>query len=283
MPGSLLAISDLHVAYVDNRELVEGIYPPSEQDWLIVAGDVGETHAETEWALRLLSDRFAQVIWVPGDHELWSTRGACGSGGKARYLSLVAVCRRLGVLTPEDPYAVWMGPDGPVTVAPLFLLEEDNTLGTSEAEHAGFVEAACAEAVHCRDACAVGATPHPDECGCYAAWRTARVEEAERRLNACDPALPTVLISHFPLMRSLTGNLLHPESAPQQGTERTSDWHLRFRAVAVVHGHLHMPYTAWQDGVRFEEVSVGYPREWRRRGNSSTVLRTILPHAGAPR
>ena len=205
-----MAISDLHVAYVDNRELIEGLFPSSEQDWLIVAGDVGQTPAETEWALRLLSERFAQVIWAPGDHELWATRGACASGGEARYLSLVAACRRLGVLTPEDPYAVWPGPDGPVTLAPLFLLEED----TSRAEHAGSVEAELVETVHFGDVCAGGLTRHRGGCPCYAAWRTARVEVTERRLNACDPTLPTVLISHFPLMCELAGNLLDPKSAP---------------------------------------------------------------------
>jgi predicted phosphodiesterase len=278
VPGSLVAISDLHVAYVDNRELIEGLFPSSDQDWLIVAGDVGQTPAETEWALRLLSERFAQVIWAPGDHELWATRGACSSGGEARYLSLVAACRRLGVLTPEDPYAVWPGPDGPVTLAPLFLLEED----TSRAEHAGSLGDDVVETIHFGDVCTGGLTRHRGGCPCYAAWRAARVEVTERRLDACDPALPTVLISHFPLMRELAGNLLDPKSTPRRGTARTSDWHLRFRAVAVVHGHLHMPYTAWQDGVRFEEVSVGYPRDWRQRGSATTVLRTILPHAGTP-
>jgi 3',5'-cyclic AMP phosphodiesterase CpdA len=43
-----------------------------------------------------------------------------------------------------------------------------------------------------------------------------------------------------------------------------------------VYGHLHIPRTTWYDGVRFEEVSVGYPREWRRR-KPYTWLRQVLP------
>ncbi len=35
--------------------------------------------------------------------------------------------------------------------------------------------------------------------------------------------------------------------------------------MCSVYGHLHIPRTTWYDDVRFEEVSVGYPREWRRR------------------
>jgi hypothetical protein len=33
----------------------------------------------------------------------------------------------------------------------------------------------------------------------------------------------------------------------------------------------------WYDGVRFEEVSIGYPREWKRRDRRPGVPRQILP------
>src|SRR6266545_8132457 len=74
-PGSaggprLLAVSDLHVAYPQNRRLVEDLRPRSEEDWLLVAGDVGERMPDIEWALRTLSERFARVVWVPGNHDL---------------------------------------------------------------------------------------------------------------------------------------------------------------------------------------------------------------------
>jgi hypothetical protein len=44
-----------------------------------------------------------------------------------------------------------------------------------------------------------------------------------------------------------------------------------------VYGHLHIPRTTYYDGVRFEEVSIGYPREWQRRGLPDRLLRQILP------
>jgi hypothetical protein len=40
--GRLLAISDLHVGYPENRALLDGLRPSDPDDWLIVAGDVGE-------------------------------------------------------------------------------------------------------------------------------------------------------------------------------------------------------------------------------------------------
>ncbi len=38
----LLAVSDLHVGYAENRAIVEDLRPGSDGDWLIVAGDVAE-------------------------------------------------------------------------------------------------------------------------------------------------------------------------------------------------------------------------------------------------
>jgi hypothetical protein len=60
--------------------------------------------------------------------------------------------------------------------------------------------------------------------------------------------------------------LRFPEFAQWCGTTRTADWHVRFRAEVVIYGHLHIRRTTHYDGVRFEEVSLGYPREWRKRG-----------------
>lgn len=272
--GSLLAISDLHVVHPDNRTLVEGLRPRSEEDWLIVAGDVGEKSADIEWALSTLSGRFAKVVWAPGNHELWTPRGdPLQLRGQERYAHLVEVCRSLGISTPQDPYPVWEGPGGPVTVAPLFVLYDYSFFapGTSTKEES--LAAAYEKGVVCTDEFFL----HPDPYPSREAWCAARVEESERRLAACDPAFPTVLVNHFPLVREPTRVMHHQEFVQWCGTARTADWHRRFRAAAVVYGHLHIPRTTWHDGVRFEEVSVGYPREWRRPRHPRVGLRTVLP------
>jgi hypothetical protein len=74
-----------------------------------------------------------------------------------------------------------------------------------------------------------------------------------------------ILLNHYPLLREPTRIMRYPQFAQWCGTELTADWHIRFGASAVVYGHLHIPRVTWHDGVRFEEVSVGYPREWERR------------------
>jgi 3',5'-cyclic AMP phosphodiesterase CpdA len=62
-------VSDLHVGYLDNRRVLD-LWPDRDDDWLIVAGDLADTVAEIEWALRQLASRFARVICAPGNHEL---------------------------------------------------------------------------------------------------------------------------------------------------------------------------------------------------------------------
>jgi hypothetical protein len=92
------------------------------------------------------------------------------------------------------------------------------------------------------------------------------VAQTEARLAACDPTHRTVLVNHHPLIREPTMILRYPEFAQWCGTELTADWPVRFRAAMVVYGHLHIPRTLTHDGVPHYEVSIGNPREWRRRG-----------------
>jgi 3',5'-cyclic AMP phosphodiesterase CpdA len=274
--SGLYAISDIHVGFADNRAFIESLRPESDGDWLIVAGDVAERFADIEWALRTLSRSYAKVIWVPGNHELWTPKDdPVQLRGEARYRRLVETCRVLGVLTPEDPFAVWDEPggDGPVTIAPLFVLY-DYTFrpeGTSTKEEA--LKAAYDAGVVCTDE----ALLHPDPFPSRDAWCDARIAYTEGRLAELAPGTRTVLVNHWPLVREPTRILWYPEFAQWCGTERTADWHVRFGAVTVVYGHLHIPRTMWSDGVRFEEVSVGYPREWRRRGERPSGPHRIIP------
>jgi predicted phosphodiesterase len=275
--GTLFAISDLHVGHAENRRFVELLRADSEEDWLIVCGDVGDAIDDVEWALGLLAARFAKVLWVPGNHELLTQRDEQHEPrGEARYRRLVEACGELGVLTPEDPYPTWEGPGGPALVAPLFLLYDysfglDGATGREEA-----LRLAYEAGVVCVDEFLLHPDPHPSR----EEWCDARLRATEARLLACPADLPTVLVNHFPLIEAPTRLLRHPEFAQWCGTRRTAEWHRRFRATVVVYGHLHIPVTSWHDGVRFEEVSLGYPREWLGRGWAKPGLRSILP--GAP-
>jgi 3',5'-cyclic AMP phosphodiesterase CpdA len=271
---TLFATSDLHVTHEGNKEIIESIRPTHEGDWLIVAGDVAESMDAIEWTLRLLADRFAKVLWVPGNHELWTvSQDPAAPRGVARYDHLIELCRGLGVVTPEDEYPVWETDEESFVVAPLFLLY-DYSFRTPGSTFEDAMEHAYSTGLVFTDEQVL----HPDPFASRQEWCAHRVELTERRLAAIPGDKRTVLASHFPLHRGPTTMLRHPHLAMWCGTELTADWHLRFRAAVAVYGHLHIPLTLEYDGVRFEEVSLGYPREWRRRpAQPPSPLRAILP------
>ncbi|MEU6728089.1 metallophosphoesterase [Nonomuraea wenchangensis] len=270
--GRLLAVSDLHVSYAENRAIVQELKPSAPGDWLLVAGDVAENVEDIRWALHLLAGRFEQVVWTPGNHELWTPRGDPPElRGVARYEHLVAMCRELGVLTPEDPYPLWDGPGGPVRIVPLFLLYDYTFLPPGIGSKEEALEYAHGTGVVCTDEFLL----HPDPYPSREAWCRARVAATERRLAAAGDGVPLVFVNHYPLVREPTDVLWYPEFAQWCGTTATRDWHRRFPTAAMIYGHLHIPRVNWYDGVRFEEVSLGYPREWRRRPPRD-LLREVL-------
>src|SRR3954468_6520240 len=150
--GSLFAVSDLHVSHVENRSVVDRLRPDAAGDWLIVAGDVAEKLADVEGGVAELRGRFDVVIWAPGNHELWTHPGdPVTLRGVARYEALVRMCRDNGVLTPEDDFAMWPGPDGPVAVAPRFQLYDYSFRAPGTTTRQESLDRAYANGVVCTD------------------------------------------------------------------------------------------------------------------------------------
>jgi len=275
----LWAISDLHLGHEANREALARL-APRRGDWLILAGDVGEREEHLELALDLLGRRFDRLLWVPGNHCLWSLPSERGQPvGEAKYLRLVEICRSRGVLTPEDPYPVWppsVGDERPVRIAPLFLLY-DYTFGPDSVPPERAVRWAMEADILCADEALLKPDPYPSR----AAWCAERCRISEERLaTVVADGHDTVLVNHWPLRRDVTELPAVPRFVVWCGTRRTTDWHRRFRARSVVHGHLHIPRTQVVDGVPFEEVSFGYPRNWQNRRTLEQSLREILPLGG---
>ncbi|MFA5909570.1 MAG: metallophosphoesterase [Vicinamibacterales bacterium] len=267
----LWATSDLHVGYEENRRAVEAV-PAFPDDWLIVAGDTGETPAHLDFVLRTLGPKFAQVIWTPGNHDLWTPNTLpVEQRGVAHYQRLVALCRKHGVLTPEDPYARWPG-DGPLrAIVPTFLLF-DYSFRPDHITREDAVAWAAASGVRSADEDLLAPDPYPtcDE------WCAARVAATESRLDALPPDARLIVANHYPLRRDLAVLPRIPRFSIWCGTMRTNDWHRRYNFEAVVSGHLHMRSSREIDGVKFEEVSLGYPKQWNQSRGLEHYLRRIL-------
>jgi 3',5'-cyclic AMP phosphodiesterase CpdA len=266
------AISDLHIANRVNFEALEAL-PKHSNDWIILAGDIGELEEHLKAALIILRTRFKKIIWVPGNHDLWSLPPhPFQLKGEARYRRLVSICRDYGALTPEDPYATLDCEGKTFRLVPMFLLY-DYSFRPPEIPEENAVEWAAESGVVCTDEELL----FPDPYKSRSEWCAERCRYTEERLSKESPDIPMVLINHFPLRREMSEIMRFPRFSVWCGTQRSENWHTRFPVSVVVYGHMHMRGTQFRDGVRFEEVSLGYPRDWTHKRGMDYYLREILP------
>ncbi len=98
----IFALSDVHVDYPDNLQWIRNLSLTRYQnDTLILAGDTTHVFEKLDLCLRLLKDRFREVAFVPGNHELWVQ-----SGGHSldKFHQILALCRQLNVHT--EPFKI---------------------------------------------------------------------------------------------------------------------------------------------------------------------------------
>lgn len=266
---TLWAISDLHLTHPVNRDALEEI-PDNPDDWLVVAGDVTNGSLHLDWCFRVLKRKFATVIWVPGNHELWSRKD--DPRGKALYDKLVAVARSHDIITPEDPWPVYTGAGEDTVIAPLFLLYDYSFRPDTVADDQ-VIAWAREDGIVCADEFYL----HPDPFSDRASWCAHLCARAACRLESLPSGQPTILVNHFPLEERHARLPSIPRFSPWCGTRRTKGWHLRYNARAVIYGHLHLRSTTWLDGIPFQEVSLGNPPQWNPdRGIASYLHEVVL-------
>ncbi|KAK5939563.1 hypothetical protein PMZ80_007941 [Knufia obscura] len=305
--GKLYAISDLHISHKSNHEALY-LLPPHPEDTLIIAGDIGEKLEHLHTTFALTTKLFKQVFWVPGNHELYTLPHAAGVAhednalsptspasaqvpvpdnlrGEMKYLECVKVANDYGVITPEDEFVTWHSDDTPnaikALICPMFLLY-DYSFRPDDVTRENALAWAQEHNIMATDE----ALLHPDPYETRDAWCDALLAKTEQRLQSAmskvDAETKVVLINHWPLREDLVTIPSIPRFSLWCGTKRTEDWHTRFKADVVITGHLHVRRTDWRNGVRFEEVSLGYPRQWesaRERGKGvEQMMRQVLPN-----
>ena len=271
MSAKLYAISDLHLDFKINREALAEL-PAFPDDGLITGGDLCTSEDHLHDALAVLVPKFKKVFWVPGNHELWSSKNAYGAtlDGERKYQALVDVCREMGVATPEDPFLTWQGRDSEYTIALLFI-PYDYSFRPDNVTRENAVAWAMESGVLCSDERLIKPEPHAD----MDSWCAARLEYSRRRLDEAPG--PIVAVNHFPFREDLVRVKRIPRFTIWCGTKETEQFHTKYPIEVAVSGHLHMRCTDYRDGVRFEEVSLGYPRDWDQKKGMVYYLREILP------
>ncbi|WIA13924.1 hypothetical protein OEZ85_002494 [Tetradesmus obliquus] len=113
----VFCVSDLHVdkAGGANMSWLQRISSSAfRNDVLIVAGDVADTAAAVAAALKLLSPRFARVVWLPGNHEAWLRPGSSDCAHYSDSFSKLLALRQMADECGVDV--------GPVEVTPGLIV-----------------------------------------------------------------------------------------------------------------------------------------------------------------
>ena len=113
----IFALSDIHVDYPANMSWLQALAPAHyAHDVLILAGDVSDDLDKLRTALTHVRATFAEVFFVPGNHELWVRRGETDDS-MVKFQQILALCAALGVRTrpaqvgaTEEHRGVWIVP-----------------------------------------------------------------------------------------------------------------------------------------------------------------------------
>lgn len=282
----VFAVSDLHVDFPGNMRWVEslpvGIYT---QDTLLVAGDVSDNLRRMGHALAMLRERFARVLFVPGNHELWCRRGHPGDSLE-KFEQVLSLCKALDVttapmrLTGADEDALWIVPLLSWYVTPeegedgLYTEKPGETLDLSAWGDSHFIRWPESRS-HMRPA-------------------DLFVELNEALIDQPFDA-PVMSLSHFlpraellDLPNDQGGRLADPypefNFSRVAGCRRIDDQLRRIGSRIHVYGHQHR--NGWReiDGVLYVSNCLGYPEERRGPGVAEGCLLQVWGgNAGGPK
>ncbi|KAL7781429.1 hypothetical protein V8C37DRAFT_398185 [Trichoderma ceciliae] len=292
----LYGISDLHLAHPLNASEWDLLQSKPPGTGLILAGDIGESAAHLVVAFQRAKACFTHVFWVPGNHELYSISPSMAKHpadhlhGEAKYNAFVELARQHGVLTPEDNWMLWRGADGVNLVIALVFTLYDYSFRPMEVPREEVLDWAMEENIWATDE----ALLHPQPYATRDEWCIKLCERWELKFADYATRYPSskfIIVNHWPLREDLIYIPYIPRFSPWCGTKRTRDWMESRRfgtcyggAKVVVSGHLHVRRTDVKEGVRYEEVSLGYPKQWEKAREAgkgiNEMLRNILPGTG---
>ena len=264
----VFALSDIHVDYQANMAWLQALSPMHyRDDVLILAGDVSDNLDKLRAALTQVRATFAEVFFVPGNHELWVRRGE-SADSMAKFWHILELCAALGVRT--SPAQVGTGPETQgVWIVPLFSWY----VQPEEGEGSLFVEKAGEDLT-----LEIWADNYLTKWPSLAPSRT--VAEAFLRLN--EPHLarqydtPVISFSHFVPRLELIFRTQEEHTAAGRALQ---DAHPRFNFSRVagctgleaqvrrlgsqihVYGHQHRNRHRMIDGVLYISHCLGYPHE----------------------
>lgn len=226
----IFAVSDLHADFRENRAALESAgLSGHREDVLIVAGDIADGEAVLRDTLEWLAGRFAEVFFVPGNHELW-VRGE-GRDSMEKFHAVLRLCDQVGVRT--QPACV-----GRTWIVPLFSWYHPDFDVRGEGVEAELE--AWSDRYFCRWPADIG-----------------RVDQAFLRMNepwVREYDAPAITFSHFvprPDLMPSVHSLYFKGLALVAGSMGIEEQIRRIRPRVHVFGHTHIPADTVIEGVRY--------------------------------
>jgi hypothetical protein len=264
----VFALSDIHVDYSENMDWIRGLSTTDyARDVLLLAGDACHKIGRLAAALECLREKFAQVFFLPGNHELWLLDSDC-SDSLQKFHRIIDLCRSLDVKT--EPARIDDGLQG-FWIVPLFSWYDK----PEESPSSLFLPKADRDD---EDSLAAWADEH------FVRWpsggraSTYFLESNSPYVNRVYDA-PVISFSHF-LPRADLMFPPQPDGAPQPEfwprraqfnfSRVAGTWALdkQIRALGSrvhAYGHQHRNKSVLIDGVHYVSHCLGYPYE-RKNG-----------------
>ncbi len=242
-PMKVFAVSDLHVDYRENLDWIDSLSRDRyREDVLLLAGDVTDDLRLLGSTLRALKSRFAEVLFVPGNHELWIDGGEF-SCSLQKFDAVMSLCSHEGIRT-----SVYT--QGCVSIVPL-LGWYDFSFGQPDA----FLQRAWRDFRACR---------WPVEFDSQAKICDFFLRQNDRYLSTDNAHV--ISFSHFLPRLDIMPTAI-PENRrkvyPVLGSARLDHQIRKLQPAIHVYGHSHVNQTIEIDGIRYLNNAFATPKEAR--------------------
>jgi len=275
----VLAVSDLHVDYVKNLEWCKSLSDEEyAEDCLIVAGDISHKLDKLEETLRTLKQKFKEVFFTPGNHDLWVTDAKGAKDSIEKMKEVEELCGRLNVATRAKK--ITFGNEcNSVWVVPIYSWyhaswdREEDWVGIPPATKV------MADFRACKWPLPIDAMSEDDSLAkLFDSFNSPALENLEtvleiERESAFETASPVITFSHFVPRNELIpekSKLFYKNLPKAVGSDYLFDRIKQLRPDVHVFGHTHFSWDCWLDDVRYVQWPLGYPKEQERRRKYGT-------------
>jgi predicted phosphodiesterase len=253
---NIQAISDIHIDYEENLQWLYGLSKYDyQQDILILGGDISHRITLLELAFQQLKKIFREVIFVPGNHDLWVT-----GNGHTTSLEKFEQIRQLAATYEIHTTTLYLQD---LTIIPLLGWYDYSFGYPSEGAKESW-----------QDLYACKWQPFPS----VAAVTDHFLGLNEKEITMARPGIPTITFSHFLPRIDLMPDYIPKDKQqiyPFLGSSGLEKQIRRINPLMHIYGHSHVNIAQTKDDITYINNAFGYPYETRITAKKLQCVYTI--------